>query len=289
MVSTSLRIRPLSSYLHLSSNSKATSTSTPVLVAGRPKIAAVRRCFVETKGAERAIFAPASLRGGLASRSKVQRCPARGAAVRVRASGAEDLSPVLRRLDSAGRAFSRVGTLGFWTQLILTTVSAVIVVFSIIYRQAAQLNTELGLYLNLFGLCMGYLGVFWAVSYGRLSRKLRKAVGTNDPEDAPPRDSVCIPRIKTGIVINLIGLAATLVGLESTCGLLFAKCLAFTAQSPFAIGAQATAPVLALDIFVVQASANTLFSHFIGLSLSIWLYNTILKDPPCMKGASSPA
>jgi hypothetical protein len=63
-----------------------------------------------------------------------------------------------------------------------------------------------------------------------------------------------IKTLSSGITINLVGLAATLVGLEATCGLLFAKALSFAASSPYTPLAQAS-PVQALDIFVVQVCA----------------------------------
>jgi len=63
-----------------------------------------------------------------------------------------------------------------------------------------------------------------------------------------------IKTLSSGITINLVGLAATLVGLEATCGLLFAKALSFAASSPYTPLAQAS-PVQALDIFVVQVRA----------------------------------
>mmetsp|Transcript_24079 Transcript_24079/g.29160 ORF Transcript_24079/g.29160 Transcript_24079/m.29160 type:complete len:295 (-) Transcript_24079:119-1003(-) len=187
----------------------------------------------------------------------------------------EVLESAARKVKAAGKSFQRVGTFAFWTQLILTTISAVIVVFSIFYRSASRLNTEIGLYLNLFGAAVGLVSVVWAIGYRRLGKSLLQSV--NDPGAAPSRSAV-LQRINSGITINMTGLFATLIGLESTCGLLFAKSLSFTAANPFAVGGASTAPVLALDIFVVQASANVIFSHFLGLACSLYLLKALTKE-----------
>jgi hypothetical protein len=48
------------------------------------------------------------------------------------------------------------------------------------------------------------------------------------------------------------------------------------AQNPYLSG-QAFNPVLALDIFLVQAAANALLSHFIGAAISLWLLRSITQ------------
>mmetsp|Transcript_39302 Transcript_39302/g.85485 ORF Transcript_39302/g.85485 Transcript_39302/m.85485 type:complete len:88 (+) Transcript_39302:393-656(+) len=65
----------------------------------------------------------------------------------------------------------------------------------------------------------------------------------------------CVQVLKSltsGIIINIVGLAATLFGLEATTGLLFAKSLSatFAVANPYAMNQ--VNPVQALDIFVVQ-------------------------------------
>jgi hypothetical protein len=63
---------------------------------------------------------------------------------------------------------------------------------------------------------------------------------------------------------------------QATTGLLFAKTLSVAAQNPYLSG-QAFNPVLALDIFLVQAAANALLSHFIGAAISLWLLRSITQ------------
>ena len=61
---------------------------------------------------------------------------------------------------------------------------------------------------------------------------------------------------------------------QATTGLLFAKTLSVAAQNPYLSG-QAFNPVLALDIFLVQAASNCLLAHFIGAVVSLWLLRAI--------------
>eukprot|EP00241_Pyramimonas_parkeae_P012884 CAMPEP_0114228004 /NCGR_PEP_ID=MMETSP0058-20121206/2102_1 /TAXON_ID=36894 /ORGANISM="Pyramimonas parkeae, CCMP726" /LENGTH=272 /DNA_ID=CAMNT_0001338903 /DNA_START=324 /DNA_END=1142 /DNA_ORIENTATION=+ len=206
-------------------------------------------------------------------------------AILTRAGNGNDLSPAAKRVDMAAKGFRKLGVCSFWSQLILTVVSSVIVVFAILYRTATQVHKEAGLYLTLFGLLMGFLSTFWAFGYTRLAAKLRQ--GVQDPEQTPPRAEV-LKSLSSGITINLVGLASTLFGLEATCGLLFAKSLAFAASNPYTISQ--SNPVQALDIFVVQASANTLLSHFIALCFSLWLLRMITfgsESPPTISESTS--
>jgi len=74
-------------------------------------------------------------------------------------------------------------------------------------------------------------------------------------------------------------LGSTIVGLQATTGLLFAKTLSTAAANPFVVGgARNFNPVLALDIFLVQAAANTLLSHFISSAISLSLIRAIFQQ-----------
>jgi hypothetical protein len=83
-----------------------------------------------------------------------------------------------------------------------------------------------------------------------------------------------VTSLTSGVTINMVGMGFTVVGLQATTGLLFAKTLSVAAQNPYLSGATYN-PVLALDIFLVQAAANALLSHFIGAASSLWLLRSI--------------
>ena len=66
-----------------------------------------------------------------------------------------------------------------------------------------------------------------------------------------PLDCCCLQ----GSAINLVGIGATLLGLQATVGLLVAKTLTNATANPFLSGEQGSYnPVLALDVFLVQVT-----------------------------------
>lgn len=55
-----------------------------------------------------------------------------------------------------------------------------------------------------------------------------------------------------GILINVLGMLASILGLQLTIGTLVAKTLTSASVSPFAIGGAGWNPIFALDVFHVQ-------------------------------------
>jgi hypothetical protein len=90
------------------------------------------------------------------------------------------------------------------------------------------------------------------------------------------RKSDVIETIRRGIFINLVGMGATLLGLQATVGLLVAKTLTNATVNPFVMGRGASwNPVLALDVFLVQASVNVILAHFVSVGINLWLLSTV--------------
>ncbi|XP_050211144.1 protein TIC 21, chloroplastic [Mercurialis annua] len=180
------------------------------------------------------------------------------------------LAQVAKRLGSTARYFKRLGNLGFWGQLICTVVAAVILSFSIVVT--GKITSPATFYSTSAGIAAAFISVFWSFGYIRLSDKLKKTA--NDPSKAPPRADV-VKGLKNGIVLNLLGMGAAILGMQATVGLLVAKALTSSAN-PFYQGVSpGYSPVLALDVFLVQASANTILSHFIGLVSSLELLRSV--------------
>ena len=84
---------------------------------------------------------------------------------------------VAKRLENTSRYFKRLGSLGFWGQLICSTVAAVILSFSVIFT--GKITSPPTFYATLGGIAAAFISVFWSFGYIRLSEKLRKTV--NDP------------------------------------------------------------------------------------------------------------
>ncbi|GKV43177.1 hypothetical protein SLEP1_g50502 [Rubroshorea leprosula] len=172
---------------------------------------------------------------------------------------------VSKRLENTSRYFRRLGSLGFWVQLVCTMVAAVILSFSVVIT--GQISSPATFYATAGGIAAAFVSVFWSFGYIRLADKLKSTA--SEPSKAPPRADV-IKGLRNGIVLNLLGMGATILGMQATVGLLVAKALTSSAN-PYQRVSPGYSPVLALDVFLVQASANTILSHFLGLVFSLEL------------------
>jgi hypothetical protein len=83
--------------------------------------------------------------------------------------------------------------------------------------------------------------------------------------------------LRTGLIVNLVGLTLTLVGAEAIVGALLAKALTLPQQGSGLLQINPSQIISALDIVVVQANTQTLLAHFIGLVGTIWLLNRVSK------------
>lgn len=71
---------------------------------------------------------------------------------------------------------------------------------------------------------------------------------------APPRAEV-VKSLKNGIVLNVLGMGAAILGMQATVGLLVAKALTSSAVPYYQGIPPGQSPVLALDVFLVQVYA----------------------------------
>ncbi|XP_028781137.1 protein TIC 21, chloroplastic-like [Neltuma alba] len=177
---------------------------------------------------------------------------------------------VSKRLEKTARYFKRLGSLGFWGQLACTVVAAVILSFSVVIT--GKVTSPATFYATSGGLVAAFISVFWSFRYIRLSSKLRRTA--NEPTKAPPRADV-VKSLKNGIVLNLLGMGAAILGMQATVGALVGKALTSSASPYYSGMSPGFSPVLALDVFLVQASANTILSHFLGLVFSLELLRSV--------------
>ncbi|KAK4401693.1 protein, chloroplastic [Sesamum angolense] len=157
------------------------------------------------------------------------------------------LAQVSKRLENTSRYFKRLGSFGFWGQLVCTVVAAVILSFSIVIT--GKVTSPATFYATAGGIAAAFISVFWSFGYIRLSDRLRRTA--NDPSKAPPRADV-VRSLKNGIGVNILGMGAAILGMQATVGLLVAKALT-TSATPYYQGIPpGNSPVLALDVFLVQ-------------------------------------
>ncbi|CAL1388688.1 unnamed protein product [Linum trigynum] len=184
------------------------------------------------------------------------------------------LAQVAKRLENTSRRFKRFGSIGFWGQLICTVVAAVILSFSVV--ATGRISSPASFYTTAGGIAAAFISVFWSFGYIRLSEKLRRTA--NEPSKAPPRAEV-VKGLRNGIILNLLGMGAAVLGMQATVGTLVAKALTSSANPYYQGISPGYSPVLALDVFLVQASANTILSHFLGLLFSLELLRSVTLPP----------
>jgi hypothetical protein len=176
-------------------------------------------------------------------------------------------------MSKIGLSLQKFGWLGFWGQFALTTVSAVMTVFSIVFTRPTSLVSKFSLYLVLVGVACGIFSTYWTFGYIQLSKKIRRSM--KDMANIPKKSGVQ-RNLSIGVSGNLLGMGSTLLGMQAVVGFLVAKTLANATANPFlAGGAGSYNPVLALDVFLVQASTNCLLSHFMALCMNMWLQNKL--------------
>merc|ERR1719272_1572567 len=173
-----------------------------------------------------------------------------------------------------------VGWLSWWTQTILSVVSGVLLLFANSVMQRPSPALVGGLALALAGLGTAFFSMFWTWGYTRISVRLGRQLVT--PSEAAKRAR---GSLRTGMLLNLVGMGASLLGTYTIVGTLAAKALT---QSATVVGI--AAPVQALDLLIVQANTNTLAAHFVGLCASLRLLRAAsacedLIDTARMSGA----
>lgn len=181
-----------------------------------------------------------------------------------------------QNLESAYFLCRRFGWFSFWYQLSLTTVAAIVTLFSMAF--SSQQSPMSALYFTLFGVITGCLSTFWSFGYVRLSRKLRLFLDDSAGSKKVRRSDV-INMLEKGAIINVLGAGSSLIGLQSTIGILVARTLTTAAVNPYlGAGAQGMTPV-AFDVFGIQATTNCLLSHFGSLVIALFLLRRIANRP----------
>ena len=189
------------------------------------------------------------------------------------------LPAAIRRIADAFRV---VGWISFWGQIVLSVVSAFLLLFAVSginFGQSATGNqaspgTGAGLLFAALGLGTAFFGAYWAFRYTRMSKRLR----TSSPEDRPkPKDAVRI--IQIGLAASLIGMFLTLLGGGAIVGALIFKSFEQPAQGGVLNpGGVRGSFITSFDLLIVQANSNTSLAHFLSIISSLWLSRRLGKQ-----------
>ena len=180
----------------------------------------------------------------------------------------ENLQP--SGLDSLARTFSRLGRIGFWTQIVIGSIPFLLMIYVFVFARSPS-GPRAGLalveYLMLASLLILIFTTGWFYRYTRLAERIA------DPQSRPSASSVT-GSVWTGLVASSLGiLFSMLVMILETGHLLFYFLKAPQAGVPVlqtsTIGAASW--VSAVDMVSLMALSLFLFAEIIVLILGLWL------------------
>ncbi|WP_044291569.1 DUF3611 family protein [Rivularia sp. PCC 7116] len=176
------------------------------------------------------------------------------------------------KIRSIGQIFRITGWISFVLQLVLGVVSSLLLlVFSIRPpgSPSSSAETGFGVFLAVCGIVALGISIYLAFRCKNIGRQLQSTNPSNRP-----RKVETVKTLQLALTVNLVGMLLTLLGAQAIVGSLVFKAARQVGVVSFS---SANTFITAQDMFVVQANANTITAHFVGLAASIWLLNRITK------------
>lgn len=171
------------------------------------------------------------------------------------------------------------GWISFWVQLVLAVVAGGILLFALATANAGKTpqttnnpGTGPGIFFAICGIVALGLSIYWALRYTRLSQQLQ----SSNP-NLRPKKADALKLVRTGLIVNIVGMTLTLMGAEAIAGTLLAKSFQSTGIG-FAVNSQMNNLIQPVDIFVVLGNTHTIVAHFAGIVTALWLISWIDRD-----------
>jgi hypothetical protein len=179
--------------------------------------------------------------------------------------GDADISP-----RTAG-SLRNLSVISFWAQLSLSVVSGIILFFAIQSTSAPGQAPNVSVWFTLVGVIFSFFSTF-------LAHGLRRRTFSILERGEAIATSKVVSSLLRNITINLWGLGATIIGLQSTVGTLVAKTLTTSSSNPYAANPTTrTGAPAALDAFSIQASTNTVLAHFASIVFANWMLRLLQR------------
>jgi hypothetical protein len=173
-------------------------------------------------------------------------------------------------LDSLARTFSRLGRIGFWTQIVMGSIPFLLTIYVLIFAHSPS-GPRAGLtfveYLTVANLLILIFTTVWFYRYTRLAQRIA------DPAARLSASSV-MRSVWTGLVASSLGiLFSILVMVIETGHLLYYFLKAPQAGVPViqTTGAGPASWVSAIDMASLMALSLLVFAELIVLIFSLWL------------------
>jgi hypothetical protein len=172
--------------------------------------------------------------------------------------------------ERLARQFSRLGWIGFWTQLVLIALPILLLLYVLVAGtpgSAQRRGIDLSNYLSYGGLIMTAFTTVWFYRYTRLAKRIA------DPELCPPQSSV-VKTLWIGLWAGGLGILFSMILLINASGR-FLFVLLTTPQTgiPFAAagGGDPAKTLSAIDAVSLFSLVLILAAELIVLAFSLWL------------------
>jgi hypothetical protein len=173
----------------------------------------------------------------------------------------------------------RIGRYGLLVQLVPAGISGLLLLTSILWTttHSSTRNTGGGLVFATLSLLVLLASLFWFFRYTKTASRFRDS-------NSRPSKADTIKLIRTGVMINSVGLGLAVIGAEVLIFNLFWKSLSLL--NPFALSTAVYSSnssisnivIQPIDVLVSLANTQTIFAHFVGLVCSLWLLGDLAKQ-----------
>lgn len=172
--------------------------------------------------------------------------------------------------ESLAKQFSRLGWIGFWTQLALISIPILLLIYVLFFSSPAfsqRKGIDLSNYLSYGSLLVMLFTTFWFYRYTRLAKRIA------DPELRPPQSSV-MHTLWIGLWAGCLGILFSMLLMMSAVGrLLFVFMVNPQTGLQIAppMGGDPTMALSAIDAVSLMSLLFTLTAELIVLGFTLWL------------------
>jgi hypothetical protein len=171
--------------------------------------------------------------------------------------------------ESLAKQFSRLGWIGFWTQLVLLLIPLVLLLYVIFIGSpdsAQRKGIDLSNYLSYGSLVIMLFTVFWFYRYTRLAQKLVQ------PESCPPQSSV-MRTLWIGLGASCLGIFFSMIlMMRAVFRMLFVVLATPQTGVPFAApGSDPSNILTAFDVVSLTSLMLILTAELIVMGFSLWI------------------
>jgi hypothetical protein len=176
-------------------------------------------------------------------------------------------------VQKASNALQIAGNIGFWLQLVLGVLAAVLLLLSAAGLAGQGTNTP-GTGFSIFCAAGGVIALAISIVLFFRYKQIAKLMRVPEPERRPKRSST-LQLIKSGLLTNLIGMLLSILGAEAFVGIIWGKLSNISQGSLF--GDKENLLVTPNEILLVLANTHTILCHAIGLAIALWLLERLSK------------